>query len=241
MLHDGRRALVVDPGDSGPVIKALEAENVSLEAILITHHHPDHTGGLDFLRESTQARVYGPALEPIPAPVFGLGGGETIQVLGLSWRVMWVPGHTRGHLAYYAEIANDSPLLFSGDTLFSAGCGRLFEGTAQQMQSSLETLAALPDATRVCCAHEYTLGNLRFAMTVEPENAYLKVYYAECQSKRAQGLPTLPSTIALERQLNPFLRCHKESVLDAVRHYDASGLTESGCFATLRQWKNEYR
>ena len=241
MLHDGQKALVVDPGDSAPVLKALESENVSLDAILVTHHHSDHTGGIAFLREATQAKVFGPALEDIPEPLERLQGGETIKVLGLDWQVMWVPGHTRGHLAYFSRMGLESPILFCGDTLFSAGCGRLFEGTAQQMLTSLEALAALPNATRVCCTHEYTLSNLRFAKTVDPENATLKAYDKECQSVRTSGLPTLPSTIGLEKQINPFLRSSQKDIVNAVRQYDPSGFAKSGCFATLRQWKNEYR
>ena len=241
MLHDGQKALVVDPGDAEPVLRALKSENVSLEAILVTHHHADHTGGVNLLRQATQAKVFGPAIEPIPPPLHALHGGETIEALGLHWQVMHVPGHTLGHLAYYAADAPGSPLLFCGDTLFSAGCGRLFEGTALQMQTSLQTLAALPDDTRVCCAHEYTLSNLRFALEVDPGNRLLSGYHAECQSKRAQGLPTLPSTMALERQINPFLRTGQQTVMAAVAHFDSTGYAMHGCFATLRQWKNQYR
>ena len=241
MLHDGQKALVVDPGDAAPVLRALQSENVRLEAILVTHHHADHTGGVNFLRQSTHAKVFGPALEPIPPPLHALHGGETIEALGLHWQVLHVPGHTLGHLAYYAADAPGSPLLFCGDTLFSAGCGRLFEGTALQMQQSLRTLAALPDATRVCCAHEYTLSNLRFALEVDPNNPTLNRYHALCQAQRAQGLPTLPSTMGLEREINPFLRSETAEVMASVQNFDSTGYARHGCFATLRQWKNQYR
>ena len=241
MLHDGHTALVVDPGDSAPVMQALESENLRLEAILVTHHHADHTGGIAFLRESTQAKVYGPANEPIPAPLHGLMGGETVTALGLNWKVLWIPGHTLGHLAYYADSGHDSPILFCGDTLFSAGCGRLFEGTAEQMQTSLQTLAALPATTLMCCTHEYTLSNLRFAMQVEPDNPVLESYYAHCQKLRASGLATLPSTIGHERNINPFLRSEQANIANATRQFDPTGFAQAGCFATLRQWKNEYR
>ena len=240
MLHDGQTALVVDPGDAEPVLRALQSENVRLEAILVTHHHADHIGGVNLLRQATQAKVFGPALEPIPAPIEALKGGETIEVLGLRWKVLHIPGHTLGHIAYYSDTPAGSPLLFCGDTLFSGGCGRIFEGTAQQMQISLQNLAALPDSTLVCCAHEYTLSNLRFALKVEPDNAALSSYHAECQSKRVQGVPTLPSTMARERQVNPFLRTEQKTIMDSVAHFDRTGYAMHGCFATLRQWKNQY-
>jgi hydroxyacylglutathione hydrolase len=240
MLHNGHTALVVDPGAAEPVMRALESEKVQLAAILVTHHHADHTAGVDFLRQATQAQVWGPLHEPIPAPYTPLQGGETIEVLGQAWQVLFVPGHTRGHLAFYTEKDPESPILFCGDTLFSAGCGRLFEGTAAQMEQSLHLLANLPAATRVCCAHEYTLSNLRFAQAVEPGNEFIAQHTAHCRTLRDQGRPTLPSSIELERQINPFLRCHHETVLHSVRHYDAHSVDQHGCFATLRQWKNQY-
>src|SRR6187455_3139900 len=163
LLHDGQRALVVDPGDAAPVQAFLAAQGLRLEAILVTHHHADHIGGVDTLRDATGARIYGPARERIPEPLQRLAEGDAIEVLGLRFRVLDVPGHTAGHIAYYAEHFPGAPLLFCGDTLFSGGCGRLFEGTPAQMLSSLDKLAALPGATRVCCTHEYTLANLKFA------------------------------------------------------------------------------
>ena len=171
MLHNGRQALVVDPGDATPVLDALQHEGVELETILVTHHHPDHTNGIDTLRNVTGAQVLGPALETIPGPFQRLQDGDTVNPLGLQFTVLHVPGHTSGHIAYYAENVADEPLLFCGDTLFSGGCGRLFEGTPQQMLASLDRMAALPAQTRVCCTHEYTLSNLRFAAVVEPDNA----------------------------------------------------------------------
>jgi len=241
MLHNGRNALVVDPGAAEPVMRALEAENVELTDILVTHHHADHTGGVAFLRQATQARVWGPKHEPIPEPLTPLNDGENIFVLGLDWQVLFVPGHTRGHIAFFASQGLESPLLFCGDTLFSAGCGRLFEGTPAQMEQSLQRLTQLPDDTRVCCAHEYTLSNLRFAQVVEPDNGAMTDYLMQCQQLRAQGLPTLPSHIALERSINPFLRCHHTTVVNSVRHYDPRSFEQHGCFATLRQWKNQYQ
>ena len=242
MLHDGQRALVVDPGDAQPVMDALQRENVQLAGILVTHHHSDHTGGVDLLREATGAPVFGPAREVIPQPLRSLSDGETVTLLGLDFKVIDVPGHTAGHIAYYCDnMPGAAPLLFCGDTLFSGGCGRLFEGTPAQMQSSLGRLAALPGNTRVCCTHEYTLSNLKFAREVEPDNPQLLAYQTQCQALRAQNLPTLPSSIETERQINPFLRSDQPSIVASARRFDAHGAQHNGTFATLRQWKNEYR
>ena len=166
------------------------------------------------------------------------------EALGLRFEVIDVPGHTAGHIAYFLPAApSPAPLLFCGDTLFSGGCGRLFEGTPAQMLASLDALAALPGDTRVCCAHEYTLSNLRFALAVEPANADLTHYNARCESLRAQGQPTLPSQLATERRINPFLRSREATVLRAVRAYAelAADAAEADVFAALRQWKNDFR
>ncbi len=241
MLHDGRQALVVDPGEAQPVLAALQREGLQLDSILVTHHHADHTGGVAALRKATGAQVYGPATEAIPEPLTRLTGGETCTALGLAFRVLDVPGHTAGHIAFYCAEMDGAPLLFCGDTLFSAGCGRLFEGTPAQMLASLDSLAALPDPTRVCCTHEYTLSNLRFALAVEPGNADLQQHHIFCQQLRAEGLPTLPSTMALERRINPFLRSRVPAVIAAATAHDADMARDTGTFATLRQWKNIYR
>ena len=241
MLHDGGKALVVDPGDAKPVLDALQRESLQLESILVTHHHADHTGGVDALRQATGARVCGPAFEDMPEPLQRLRGGEHYRALGLDFHVMDVPGHTAGHIAYYCELVDGAPVLFCGDTLFSGGCGRLFEGTPAQMLASLESLAALPDATRVCCTHEYTLSNLKFACAVEPANVDLQHYQNRCIQLRAQGLPTLPSSIALERKINPFLRSRLPALEAAALAHDAAMTRNTGAFATLRQWKNDYR
>lgn len=241
MLHDGRRAMVVDPGDAQPVLDALQIEGLQLESIVVTHHHVDHTGGVAELRDATGAQVYGPAGEEMPEPLTRLSGGDVCDTLGLSFQVFDVPGHTAGHIAFYCEAWDGAPLLFCGDTLFSAGCGRLFEGTPAQMLASLDTLSALPDATRVCCTHEYTLSNLKFALAVEPDNQELQQYNAQCVALRAQNLPTLPSSMALERKINPFLRSRIPAVMAAAQAHDAAMVLQSGAFATLRQWKNDYR
>ncbi len=241
LLHDGRRALVVDPGDPQPVLAALQDLGLQLEAILVTHHHPDHTGGVAVLRAQTGATVWGPAREAIPEPFTALADGDAVTTAGTVWSVLEVPGHTAGHIAYYADDVDGAPLLFCGDTLFSGGCGRLFEGTPAQMLASLDRLAALPGNTRVCCAHEYTLANLRFARAVEPGNEALRRHESDCLALRERAAPTLPSTIALERQINPFLRSRDPAVKSAVQAWRSTADDEIAVFATLRQWKNEHR
>ena len=244
MLHDGSNAIVVDPGDAQPVFDALARHKLQLAAILVTHHHPDHTGGVAALHAATGAAVHGPARERIPEPFTPYSQGDIAEALGLRFEVIDVPGHTAGHIAYFLPAGEGrAPLLFCGDTLFSGGCGRLFEGTPAQMLASLDALAALPSDTRVCCAHEYTLANLRFAQAVEPGNADLTHYNAHCESLRAQGQPTLPSHLATERLINPFLRSREATVLRAVRNHAelSADAAEADVFAALRQWKNDFR
>lgn len=240
MLHDESRALVVDPGDPQPVLEALQRLGVKLDAILVTHHHHDHTGGVNALRDSTGAAVYGPARESIPEPLTRLKDGDSLVAMGLTFKVIDVPGHTAGHIAFFCEDLEGSPLLFCGDTLFSGGCGRLFEGTPAQMLASLDKLVALPEATRVCCTHEYTLSNLKFALAVDPHNEALQCYMSRAQALRDNGQPTLPSTLALERQINPFLRSRQPALIRAAQSFDANSHDEVSTFATLRQWKNQF-
>ncbi|MBV8380608.1 MAG: hydroxyacylglutathione hydrolase [Paucibacter sp.] len=239
MLHDGQQALVVDPGDAEPVHAALARYSLSLAGILVTHHHSDHTGGVDVLRDELHGLVWGPAHEAMSEPCQRVEGGETIHTPLGDFEVLDVPGHTAGHVAYVHRPAGQAPILFCGDTLFSAGCGRLLGGTAAQLHDSLERLAALPPETRVCCAHEYTLSNLRFAAAVDPDNAEMRAHQAWAEAQRRQGLPTLPSTIGVERAINPFLRVGEPAVRAAVH---ANATTDPvGVFASLRQWKNEFR
>ena len=243
MLHDGRQAIVVDPGEAAPVEQALHRWGLTLQAILVTQHHADHVGGVDALRAATGAQVYGPARERMPEPMVRLAQGDTVNALGLQFQVIDVPGHTAGHIAYYCPDMDGTPLLFCGDTLFSGGCGRLFEGTPAQMLDSLDRLAALPGSTRVCCTHEYTLSNLKFARAVEPGNAALLHYSSQCEALRAQNQPTLPSQMALERDINPFLRVRQGQVAQAAQGYDAQVPLDDAVavLAALRQWKNEFR
>lgn len=241
MLHDGQRAVVVDPGDAAPVEQALDERALKLVGIVVTHHHGDHVGGVDALRARLDGPVWGPASERIPTPFEALHDGDAVDLLGTRFGVIDVPGHTAGHIAYFGHPAGQAPVLFCGDTLFSAGCGRLFEGTAAQMQASLSRLASLPGDTRVCCAHEYTLSNLRFARAVEPGNAELAAYAQRCAALREQGLPTLPSRLATERDVNPFLRVGVAAVRTSARAHGAGGEDAVSIFAALREWKNEFR
>jgi hydroxyacylglutathione hydrolase len=241
MLHDGARAFVVDPGDDAPVVAALDELQLELAAILVTHHHPDHVGGIDALRPRLRGPVYGPARERIPRPYEALNGGDVIEVLGLSFAVIDVPGHTAGHIAYQQQGVAEQPLLFCGDTLFSAGCGRLFEGTAAQMLDSLSRLQSAPVDTRVCCTHEYTLSNLRFAAAVEPANEAITEHAALCQCLRADGRPTLPSSLLTEGRINPFLRCTEPDVVEAALSHGAASRAPVDVLAALREWKNHYR
>jgi hydroxyacylglutathione hydrolase len=245
MLHNGRDAVVVDPGDALPVIAALTAQQLRLVGILITHHHGDHIGGVDALRPYLppgESAVWGPAGETMPQPCIPLVEGNTVDVLGQRFEVLDVPGHTAGHIAYHcASLDGGRPLVFCGDTLFSAGCGRLFEGTPAQMHRSLSKLAALPAQTQVCCTHEYTLSNLRFALAAEPNNTATRDYQAWCTAQRAAHLPTLPSTIARERAINPFLRCDEPALIAAAQQQGASARDPVSTLAALREWKNRFQ
>ena len=237
LLRKGASALVVDPGDACPVLEVLAREGLTLESILVTHHHADHQGGVASLLSHFPARVFGPASESITALTQPLHGGEMVRLesLGVEFQIIAVPGHTLGHIAYYG-----SGSLFCGDTLFGAGCGRLFEGSPAQMYDSLARLAALPDLTAVYCAHEYTEANLRFALAVEPGNSDLRKRVDEVTVARARGWATVPSTIALEKATNPFLRCSEPEIVASVQRRVAQAKNALEVFTVLREWKNGF-
>jgi len=247
LIHDGVHAAVVDPGDGAPILEALRTNGLRLTAILLTHHHADHTGGVPDLLAHARVPVFGPRHDGIAAVTEPLAEGDRITVpgLGLELSVLDVPGHTRGHIAYVrrdGEIGAGTHWLFCGDTLFGAGCGRLFEGTPAQMVDSLAKLAALPDDTLVYCAHEYTLSNLRFAEAVEPANQALQLRLRADSEQRGRKLPTIPSTIAIEKATNPFLRAGEPGIqasLAAVGKL-APGADRVAAFAALREWKNVF-
>lgn len=261
LIHNGRDAVAIDPGAAAPIVAALEAQQLRLRAILITHHHADHCGGVAQLLEYVDQThpgesdpgasdpnspqpfpVYGPRHEAIAGVNTPLSEGDSVQLaeLGLQLQVLDLPGHTLGHIGYYSEVQG---WLFCGDTLFAGGCGRLFEGSPAQMTSSLGKLAALPEPTLVYCAHEYTLSNLKFAMEVEAGNPALVERQQREQAKRAQGIATVPSTIGLEKASNPFLRCEQEAIIGRLQQTGRlpDGKRPVQTFAALREWKNDYR
>jgi hydroxyacylglutathione hydrolase len=244
---DRRRAAVVDPGDAAPVLAALGERGLQLAAVLVTHHHADHVGGLRALRDAfPDAVVHGPRNPAIAGIDRRYGAGDTLELEGFDvrFRVIEVPGHTLDHIAWFAESvgADPRPVLFCGDTLFAGGCGRLFEGTAAQMLASLRRLEALPDATLVHCAHEYTASNLRFALAVEPGNAALAERDRRVALLRAGGHPTVPSTLAEERATNPFLRSAAPDIQRAAQgRLGRPASDDVEVFAALRGWKDVYR
>jgi len=235
-LREGRHAAVVDPGEARPVLDYLAREKLALCAILATHHHPDHVGGIPELLRSHRVPVYGPKGEPIATLTHPVAEGDTVEIpeLGLALSVLDIPGHTRAHVAYYGAAS-----LFCGDTLFACGCGRLFEGTPEQMMASLAKLAALPDDTKVYCGHEYTLANIAFAQQVEPANRALAARLERDRRLREAGKPTLPSTLAEERATNPFLRWAEPAVVESANKYLGARISDPvRVFAAIREWKN---
>jgi hydroxyacylglutathione hydrolase len=233
----GDECAVVDPGDAGPVLSVLKRENLRLSYILLTHHHADHTGGVAELVTASGAAVYGPHDPRISGQTRSVREGERVHLagLGLAFDVLEVPGHTSTHIAFHGHGC-----LFCGDTLFSVGCGRLFEGSPGQMQESLDKLAALPPATRVFCAHEYTQSNCHFALQVEPDNPALTQRASAVEAARAAGHSTVPSTLAEELAVNPFLRSREASVVRAARNRNPGAEPGASTLAEIRAWKDQF-
>lgn len=243
--EDSNHAWVLDPGDANLVIAWLEKNHKELAGILITHHHWDHTDGIEEIlsRYSNNGNipVFGPGKSPLPHTNNPLSEGDQVDIGWLKFIVMEVPGHTKNHIVYLAEPEGKPPLLFSGDTLFSAGCGRLKDGTAEQLYSSLQRLMQLPENTQVYCGHEYTLANLAFALSVEPDNIQALEHRHRCQQKVQQGEMTLPSSIGLEKQINPFVRTDNRAIQQSCeKHLGISPKTPVDCFAALRKWKDNF-
>lgn len=236
---------VVDPGDAAPVLKALRERGKTLTDILVTHHHPDHTAGIgELCAHYPQVRVIGPRSERIPTITQQVCDNEQIVVLGFTFRVLEVPGHTLDHVAFFSNDINTctQPIVFCGDTLFSAGCGRLREGTPEQLFTSLQRLTSLPQDTLVYCTHEYTVSNLRFALHLEPDNIDCLERMAQCLALRASGQPTLPSTIAQELRTNPFLRCRNKGLVAIIETQSGRVLaSETAAFGQLRLWKDVFQ
>jgi hydroxyacylglutathione hydrolase len=233
-----KAAVIVDPGDARPVAEFLDRQSLSLEAILVTHHHWDHVGGISVLKKHYGSVVYGPAGEAIDGIDVRVSGGDRVKLPSLQaeFATLDLPGHTAGHVGY-----SGNGLLFCGDTLFSAGCGRLFEGTAAQLHASLGRIAELPDETRICCTHEYTLSNLHFAQEVEPGNPDITAYTAKVEGLMRRREASLPSTLGWEKRINPFLRTAQESVCSSVAsHAGRAMIDELDCFAELRKWKDSF-
>lgn len=243
---EDRKALIVDPGQAEPAIRFLADHGLTLDTILITHHHPDHVGGVDALvKTAPDCRIVGPADSPFKGANSEVHPGDEVVWQDLTFNVLASPGHTLDHIAYFSDSpVNGRPVLFGGDTLFVCGCGRLFEGTPEQMKQSLETIRELPDDTLVYCAHEYTLANLKFARSWLPDDAPLREFESRCQKLRDDGKPTVPSILGDEKRLNPFLRWDDPAVIEAARRHGArAGLdvtTDNDVFAAIRHGKDTF-
>jgi len=232
-----KQAIVVDPGDAAPVLKFLREKGLTLQALLITHKHHDHTGGIPaLLSEFPEMLVFSHPKENIAQTTYIVTDGDFIKINDHEFRVIHIPGHTLGHVAYYSK-----PMLFCGDTLFTNGCGKIFEGTIEQMLLSLKKLMLLPDDTQVYCGHEYTLSNIKFALQVEPNNGLLQKRFEDTKQLRFHKKPTVPSLLKLEKDTNPFLRCHAQAVINSVsERIGKSCKTEVEVFHALREWKNDF-
>ena len=238
LLTTNEGSIVIDPGESQNLLKILKENNLNLKAILITHHHFDHTGGINEILSEKSIDVYGPN-NNIDSINIRVANGSKINLLGIEFEVIEIPGHTLDHIAYYSKN-NGQPILFCGDTLFAGGCGRVFEGTFEQMHNSLSILKKLPSNTKIYCGHEYTESNLAFAKNVEPLNENIISRYNETLNLRKQGIPSLPSTIGAELQTNPFLRVDTEKVQEMILKKFNTPKDDEEVFTALRQWKDNF-
>lgn len=244
MIHNGQEALVVDPGDASPVIQTLNQNGLKLKAILVTHRHADHIAGIADLQPYLDGPIYGPESlqnSGINHPVYE---GDQIHFGPLTFHVWATPGHTAEHLSFFCEqipFARETcPVLFCGDTLFSAGCGRVFDGQPELLWRSLNRLAQLPEQTKICPTHEYTLSNLDFAEAAEPSNPALQTHRQHCLNLRGRHLPTLPTTLLVERQINPYLRLAEPEIISQARMHGATSDQPEAVFIALRAWKNTF-
>lgn len=244
MMLNGKQAIVVDPGEAAPVLGALQRYHLQLAAILVTHRHGDHVAAIASLKQIDDVPVYGPAALTAAGVTHVVADGDRLSIGDLNVAVWETPGHTQEHLSFVCDSSEfengQTPVLFCGDTLFSAGCGRIFDHDPPRYVSSLKRLASLPDQTKICCAHEYTLSNIAFAMAVEPSNSALTAYRQHCQHLRDRLLPTLPSTLQVERQVNPYLRLTEPEVIASARVHGAADDHPESVFTALREWKNSF-
>ena len=238
LLTTNEGSIVIDPGESNNLLKILNQRNLDLRAILITHHHFDHTGGIDEIVSQKSIDIYGPK-NNIDTINIRVKHGTIIELLGIQFEVIEIPGHTLDHIAYFSENQGD-PVLFCGDTLFAGGCGRVFEGTLEQMHDSLSLLKKLPLNTKIYCGHEYTQSNLKFAKSVEPLNENIISRYNRVCKLREKGIPTLPSTIELELATNPFLRADIKEVQVEISKRFNTPKNDKDIFTAIRQWKDNY-
>ncbi len=231
-------SIVIDPGEPKQIIDLVKSNEIDLEGILITHHHYDHTNGIEEILKYKKVEVYGPKnnLNSITKRV---KQNDVFNLIGLKFEVIETPGHTLDHIAFYC-LKDEKSILFCGDTLFSGGCGRVFEGTYSQMYESLKKLSKLPEDTQIFCGHEYTSSNLQFACAVEPNNQFIREYNQEIIEKTKNGEPSLPSSLKIEHMINPFIRCNEENLIDNINKKFGEVSSEIEIFSTLRKWKDDF-
>ena len=231
-------SIVIDPGESKQIIDLVKSNEIDLEGILITHHHYDHTNGIEEILKYKKVEVYGPK-NNVNSITKRVKQNDVFNLIGLKFEVIETPGHTLDHIAFYC-LKDEKSILFCGDTLFSGGCGRVFEGTYSQMYESLKKLSKLPEDTQIFCGHEYTSSNLQFACAVEPNNQYIKEYNEEIIEKIKNGVPSLPSNLKIEHMINPFIRCNEENLIDNINKKFGEVSSEIEIFSTLRKWKDDF-